>query len=175
MKKALCFAYAALAHTEFSPPSVRDIKRKTADTLCTGCRFTDYVSVSRRSANGTDFSTGAAVYTSIGIDLILAVALSDSASGALTCTSTAGNAIIGNFVSHRKSLLLIISDIIIPSFQENAILFYLISTRYRREREFLYGYFINPLLFYGAMCYTKRYDCGGIKLRSRKSLCIDTG
>ena len=56
----------------------------------------------RRSAYRTDICTVAARNAGICIDLILAVALSNSVYRALSSASTAGNTIVTNFVSHNK-------------------------------------------------------------------------
>ena len=50
--------------------------------------------------NGAIVNAGAAVYADIGIDDILAVALSDGLNGAVLNAGAAADACISNFVSH---------------------------------------------------------------------------
>ena len=59
----------------------------------------------RRSAYGTNVSTSAALDASVGVDLILAVALGDSAYRALIGTSAARDTIVRNLISHDVTSL----------------------------------------------------------------------
>ena len=52
------------------------------------------------STNGANAVAGAALDASFSVDLVLAVALSDSGNGALISTSAAGDTSISNNVSH---------------------------------------------------------------------------
>ena len=52
------------------------------------------------STNGANAVAGAALDASVSVDLVLAVAFSDSTDGALSLASAAADAIISNLVSH---------------------------------------------------------------------------
>lgn len=53
------------------------------------------------SAYGADIAACTALDASVSVDLVLSVALRDSAYGALISTSAAGNAIVRNLISHN--------------------------------------------------------------------------
>ena len=48
-------------------------------------------------------SAGTTIYTSVCVDLVLAVALSDSRNRALCLASTAADASVSNFISHENA------------------------------------------------------------------------
>ena len=58
---------------------------------------------SSRSAYRTNTCTSTALYASVCVDLVLAVALSDSAYRTLTSASTAADALIRNLVCHKNT------------------------------------------------------------------------
>ncbi len=65
---------------------------------------------SSRSGYRTCICTSAAVYASIGVDLVLAVALADCAYGTGFCTSAAADAGFRNFVCHYKYTSIKLAD-----------------------------------------------------------------
>ena len=62
--------------------------------------FTNDELVSLRSVNRASVCAGAAVDALVSVDYVLAVALSDSLSGAVLSASAARDAIVGNLVCH---------------------------------------------------------------------------
>ena len=62
-----------------------------------------------RSADRAGLGAGAAFDADFGIDFILAVAFADRGNGTFSGTGTAADAIFGNFVSHWKILLILIT------------------------------------------------------------------
>ena len=52
------------------------------------------------SAYGANVGTRAAVYASVSVDNVLAVALRDCRAGTFVCTSTTHNAFITNYICH---------------------------------------------------------------------------
>ena len=61
------------------------------------------------SADGAGICTGAALDAGFGIDLILTIAFADRGDRALGGTGAAADAFIGNLVSHRTNLLIMLT------------------------------------------------------------------
>ena len=66
------------------------------------------------SLDGTYAGAGAALDALVGIDLILAVALGNCVYGTFGCASAAGNASIGDTISHGIYLHVVILRHIVP-------------------------------------------------------------
>jgi hypothetical protein len=58
-----------------------------------------------RCANRASAGAGAAIDALVSVDNVLAVLLGDAAYGALVSASAAGNALIGNLISHDVTIL----------------------------------------------------------------------
>ena len=75
-------------------------KRRQGQTLAACSVLTRPESAFVGSAYGANIGTGAAVYTSVSVDNVLAVALGNSRARTFFCTSTAHDAFVINYICH---------------------------------------------------------------------------